>query len=71
MEVVKEIKECIHRCPFYGSSMDGMECNHPHFDDKGAYDNMIISQSDIGKIPIKCPLRRKKLIIEYKVNYEK
>ena len=57
----------MHSCDFYGNSMDGMECNHPYFDKKDAYDNMIISQSDRGKIPEKCPLRKENLVIEYHI----
>jgi len=59
------VTQCIQHCDFYGNSMDGMECNHPYFDDKVAYENMIISQSDRGSIPKKCPLRKGILIIEY------
>lgn len=58
LENVK-VTRCIYRCPFYLSSPDGMECGHPFFKDKGAYDNMIITQDNGrgGKIPPKCPLR--------------
>jgi hypothetical protein len=59
------ISECIHKCPFFGTSMDGMECNNPYFDDKDAYENMIISQEDRGSIPKKCPLRKKVYTIVY------
>ena len=39
--------------------MDGMKCLHPEFEDKGAYENMIITQENSrdGNIPEKCPLR--------------
>jgi hypothetical protein len=67
MLVSKVVKECIHHCDFFGTSMDGMQCNHPYFDDKGAYENMIISQSDRGKIPEKCPLRKESLTVEYNI----
>ena len=63
----KEIKitGCKHWCPFFGISMDGMECNHPYFDDKGAYDNMIIDHE--VDIPTRCPLRKEPLDIHYKL----
>lgn len=61
MKYVKEklVKECYHMCPFFATDMDGMKCTHPYFDDKGAYENMIITQqnSKSGNIPEKCPLR--------------
>lgn len=67
----REIKvtRCKNVCPFYGNSMDGMECNHPHWEGKGAYENMIITQTNSigGNIPEKCPLREDKLTIVYKL----
>jgi len=59
MNIEKEfiIKSCIKRCQFYGASMDGMECRHPFWDNKGAYENMIISHNDPNGIPLRCPLR--------------
>lgn len=67
MLVSKVVEECIHSCDFFSTSMDGMECSHPYFDDKGAFENMIISQSDRGSIPADCPLRRDSLTIEYNI----
>lgn len=65
----KEIKitNCFYSCPFYEISEDGMECNHPYWDDKGAYDNMIITQDNYrnSKLPEKCPLRNEPLSIVY------
>ena len=65
----KEITKCYHSCPFFGNSMDGMECNHPYWKDKGSYENMIITQDNSrdGKIPEKCPLRNEDLTIVYKL----
>jgi len=61
MKYVKEemVIGCYHSCYFFGTSMDGMYCKHPYFEDKGAYENMIISQNNSkdGNIPKKCPLR--------------
>lgn len=50
---------CFNQCSFYSSDMDGMKCTHPFFKNKGAYENMIITQSNSrdGKVPEKCPLR--------------
>ena len=62
--VDKEVKGCIHKCDFFNITMDGMECDHPYFNDKGAYDNMIISQKDYGGIPLRCPLRKENLVVE-------
>lgn len=69
MKKVIEINSCYHDCPFFGTSMDGMECNHPYWEDKGAYENMIITQdnSGYGKIPEKCPLRNDELTITYRL----
>ena len=65
----KEVKiaECFHKCPFFGTTMDGMKCNHPYWKDKGAYENMIITQqnSRYGKIPELCPLKNETLMISY------
>ena len=49
--------------------MDGMNCGHPYWNDKGAYESMIIntSNSSNGKIPEKCPLRKESLEIVYKL----
>lgn len=58
MEIVKEVTQC-RKCPFLDSDMDGMKCTHPYWNDKGAYDNMIITQSNMWGIPEKCPLKSK------------
>ena len=61
MKYIKEkvVKECYHQCPFFRTDMDGMKCGHQYFEDKKAYDDMIITQENSrnGKIPEKCPLR--------------
>jgi len=69
MEIIKKVTHCYHSCPFFGTTMDGMDCNHPYWDDKGGYDRMIITQDNSrdGKIPIQCPLRKEDLIISYKL----
>lgn len=69
MNKEKKIKQCFHSCPFFGNSMDGMQCNHPYWDDKEPYDNMIITQDNSrdGKIPEKCPLKKSDLTINYKL----
>lgn len=63
VEVIN-IKACV-TCRFKSTSMDGMECSHPYWDDKGAYENMIISH-DI-KVSEKCPLRDYPLTIKYRL----
>lgn len=66
MQQTEIIKKCIYQCPFYHRSMDGMECVHPYFDDKEAYENMIITQENgINFIPEKCPLRKEELTRTY------
>lgn len=68
MKKEEKIKDCFHSCPFFGNSMDGMECNHPYWKDKGAYENMIITRNNNdGNVPEKCPLRDEQLIITYKL----
>jgi len=69
METIKEIKQCYRSCPFWGNTMDGMECKHPHWDDKSGYANMIITQSNSrdGKVPYQCPLRIESITITYKL----
>lgn len=68
------IKNCIHVCPFYHRSMDGMECSHPYFYDKAPYENMIITQENgTNLIPLKCPLLKEELTITYSIkgiNYD-
>lgn len=61
-----KIKNCRH-CSLRATSMDGMYCGHPHFENKG-YDAMIISQSDLNTFPKECPLKKGKLTITYKIN---
>lgn len=65
-----EIKECGHGCPFFGNSMDGMQCDHPYWIGKDAYANMIINQDNIygGRVPEKCPLKSEDLTIHFKLN---
>ena len=69
MKKVVKITGCCPRCPFYEVSMGEMGCAHPHWDDKGAYDNMIITQDNSrgGKIPEKCPLRVESLTVKYRL----
>jgi len=57
-------------CPFFGYTADGMQCNHPYWKGKGAYENMIITQDNSrdGKIPDKCPLKNEQLTIVYKLD---
>jgi hypothetical protein len=66
---LKEIDRCYSSCPFFGNSMDGMECRHPFWDNKPAYENMIITHdnSKNGDIPEKCPLKYDFLIVNYKL----
>jgi hypothetical protein len=35
MEIDIKIVGCWNSCPFYGNTMDGMQCNHPYWKDKG------------------------------------
>lgn len=63
MEIEKIIIRCID-CPFNDNSMDGMECNHPYWKEKGAYENMIINAENKYKIPDKCPLKKTSVIIK-------
>lgn len=70
MKETVKITGCYQKCPFYEVSMDGMQCNHPYWIDKGAYANMIISQEYSrggDKIPKKCPLRISSLNRVYKL----
>lgn len=70
MNKVIKITHCRGRCPFFFAGMDGMECNHPYFDDKPCYTNMIISHDDLAKnngIPSKCPLRLESIEIKYEL----
>jgi hypothetical protein len=55
------VTECYHKCPFFGTTMDGMQCNHPIWQyNKNAYANMIITQDNShGRVPDECPLRIK------------
>ncbi len=62
-----KVESCVHACHFYNSSMDGMECMHPYFEDKGTYENMIITHENrgVGNFPEKCPLRREEVSLNY------
>ena len=48
MKKVIEITVCKHWCPFYGTTMDGMVCNHPYFEGKPTYEDMIINFKDFA-----------------------
>jgi hypothetical protein len=53
------VDECYCSCPFYGSYINGMICNHPYWKDKGPFDNRIINHDNShGKVPNECPLRK-------------
>jgi hypothetical protein len=71
MTIVEEVTKC-NDCPFWGNSMDGMECRHPYFEKRAKesrfihmikddgwdpYENMIINSSNVNGIPDKCPLK--------------
>ncbi len=65
MKKVIYVSQC-YTCPLKGHTMDGMECQHPYWEDKGAYDGMIINQNNMrGQHPDKCPLRIDSLHMEY------
>lgn len=58
------VKECYYGCPFFSTTMDGMECGHPFFDGKG-YDSMIISHDNShGRVPDECPLRKEEIAMK-------
>ena len=59
MKVEVEVDKCVN-CPLFGFSSDGMQCNHTFWENKGAYDSMIITQDNKNNIPEKCPLRLEK-----------
>ncbi len=65
MKELIEVERCIHGCPFFQTSMDGMECGHPYWDSKGPYENLIINTGDI--IPNKCPLRQGPMVQEIRL----
>lgn len=53
------VTHCFYGCPYFGTSMDGMECFHPVFEGGDTYKRMIISWDEDIKndVPLKCPLR--------------
>ena len=67
------IKQCYRECPFWETSMDGMQCGHPSFNEelkKDTYANMIITQSNSrGRVPDECPLRKRDLIMKTTIKY--
>lgn len=68
MKQIVIVTRCINHCSLFSTTMDGMQCNHPYFDDKDAYENMIITNREgMNGIPDKCPLRKSALEIEYKL----
>jgi hypothetical protein len=56
----KEITQCYHECPFFG--LEGgpsptMCCQHPYWNNKGAYAGCIISHPECDNgFPPQCPL---------------
>jgi hypothetical protein len=58
--ITKIISRCYHTCPYFVTSMDGMECGHPFFDNSNHFENMIISHPDCDTgFPKQCPLLKK------------
>ena len=71
MEIVKEVKQCYHSCPFFGGHPE-MECCHPYWDDKGQYDGCIIThENSKGRVPDKCPLREIEVTTIVRLNQNK
>ena len=68
-----QVVGCFHSCPFFGSTMDGMVCNHYYWKDKEAFSEMIITNdnSKDGNIPEKCPLKIEQIEVTYKLKYNK
>ena len=67
MKIIKTIISCFYDCPFFGKSSDGMQCDHPYFKDKGAYDNIIITnENSKDGVPEQCPLKKEDLVFTYK-----
>lgn len=56
------VYECINTCPFFETEQGGlMACGHPTaVYPEGVY---IISQSDWGSVPEKCPLKTQPVLI--------
>lgn len=73
MEKTININRCINECPFFESTMDGMQCGHPYWEGKEAYDNMIITWDNggHGKIPPLCPLKQENLTVKYQLTLGK
>lgn len=69
----KKITSCYQSCPFFMSTPDAMVCNHPYWEDKEPYSNMIITHENSrdGNIPPKCPLREQELDIKYTLDDDK
>jgi hypothetical protein len=54
---IEIVYQCFHGCSFFGGGHE-MSCDHPYFKDKGAYENMIITQDNShGRVPDECPLK--------------
>ena len=71
MEIVKEVKQCYHSCPFFGGHPE-MECCHPYWDDKGPYAGCIIThENSKGRVPDKCPLREIEVTTIVRLNQNK
>ena len=66
---INKIRKCYCECLFfhYDEERDTMECNHPHWNDFDADENLIIAQdnSKDGKFPEKCPLKEEQLTVIY------
>jgi len=70
--ITKKIVNDCWDCPFLGKSPDGMECDHPYFKDKGAYDNMIITHNNSHqKVPNECPLKQSSVTMIKKIELKK
>jgi len=57
-KTVVKVKTCWNACPYFTDEGHLMSCEHPYFDDKPAYENLIIThENSRNGIPELCPLR--------------
>jgi hypothetical protein len=64
MKELTIVQQCYHGCPFFALEGPMMYCDHPHWNDKGPYAGVIITQRNShNRVPDECPLREKPTVI--------
>ena len=61
VKLSSNIDRCWYQCPYFISSVDGLECIHPYWDDQPTYSNLLNREEIMNNpFPTVCPLLKEK-----------